>query len=70
MQLNDIAKRVADKDLIGVLSHQPLNLPVPDPTLVQLTPGFLNVLNCQRDMGYGRIFDVAPRYGRSTFRAH
>ena len=36
MQLNDIAKGVADKDLIGTLSYQPLNLPVPDPSLIEL----------------------------------
>src|SRR5215831_9512435 len=70
MQLNDIAKGVADKDLIGTLSYQPLNLPVPDPALIELTPGLLDVLHRQGHMWYRRIFDVAARYRRPAFGAH
>ena len=62
MQLNDIAKGVADKDLIGILSYQPLNLPVPDPTLIEFAPGLLDVLNRQGHMWYRWIFDVAARH--------
>ena len=69
MQLNDIAKGVADKDLIGILSYQPLNLPVPDPTLIEFAPGLPDVLHCQGHMWYRRIFDIAARH-RPAFSAH
>src|SRR6516165_4605461 len=70
MQLNDIAKGIADEDLIGTLSYQPLNLPVPDPALIEFAPGLLNVLHRQGHMGYRRIFNVTARHRRSAFGAH
>src|SRR5712691_9821786 len=70
MQLNDIAKGVADKDLIGTLSYQPLNLPVPDPALIEFALGLLDVLHRQGHMWYGRIFDVTARHRRPAFGAH
>src|SRR2546425_1841793 len=70
MQLNDIAKWVTYKNLIGGLSHQPLNLPVPDTTLVELALGLLNVFDCQGYVRYRGVFDITARHGRPAFCAH
>jgi hypothetical protein len=45
MQFNDVAEGISHKDLIGILSDQSLDPPVPDAALVQLLLGRLNILD-------------------------
>lgn len=45
VQLNDIAKRVLDENLVGVVTDQALDFPVPYALLIQGSLGFFNVFH-------------------------
>src|SRR5687767_8876906 len=70
VQLNNIAKGVPHEHLIRILTNQALNVPVPDPTLLQFTFGLLNILHGQSDMRNGGIFPDTAGHRGHAFGPH
>ena len=56
VQLDDVAERIGDEDLVRVLSHETADRPVLHPPFLELAPRLVDVLDGERDMGPGRVF--------------
>jgi hypothetical protein len=71
MELNEVARRIVQKNLERLRTDETFHDPVRDCHAVQLRAGLLNVLDSKRDMKAGRILLRTLRPGwRRTFRPH